>query len=186
MKGGPSRAVVGNVLVMALLAMLAWWLLRLHLQEDWWLGAPLASHWRWAAGSLAAYAALCALLWWRGRTRDDAGSAAGEAPTLLVWASQTGFAQQLCERSAEVLRAAGVPVRVRGLHQVDAAVLQQTTRLLLIASTTGEGDPPDHTLPFLRRVMPQDLALPQLHYGVLALGDRSYGHFCAFGHQLDA
>lgn len=186
MKGGPSRAVVGNVLVMALLAMLAWWLLRLHLQEDWWLGAPLASHWRWAAGSLAAYTALCTLLWWRGRTRDDAGSAAGEAPTLLVWASQTGFAQQLCERSAEVLRAAGLPVRVRGLHQVDAAVLQQTTRLLLIASTTGEGDPPDHTLPFLRRVMPQDLALPQLHYGVLALGDRSYGHFCAFGHQLDA
>lgn len=186
MKGSPSRAIVGNVLVVALLAVLAWLLLRLHLQEDWWLATPLASHWRWAAGSFAAYAALCALLWWRGRTRDDVGSAAGQAPTLLVWASQTGFAQQLCERSAEVLRAAGVPVRVRGLHQVDAALLQQTTRVLLIASTTGEGDPPDHTLPFLRRVMPQDMALPQLHYGVLALGDRSYGHFCAFGHQLDA
>lgn len=186
MKGSPSRAVVGNVLVVALLAVLAWLLLRLHLQEDWWLAAPLASHWRWAAGTLTAYAALCALLWWRGRTRDDAGSAAGEAPTLLVWASQTGFAQQLCERSAEVLRAAGVPVRVRGLHQVDATLLQQTTRVLLIASTTGEGDPPDHTLPFMRRVMPQDMALPQLHYGVLALGDRSYGHFCAFGRQLDA
>ncbi|MBR7518916.1 flavodoxin domain-containing protein, partial [Mycobacterium tuberculosis] len=72
------------------------------------------------------------------------------------------------------------------LHQVDAAVLQQTTRVLLIASTTGEGDPPDHTLPFPRRVMPQDPALPPLHYGALALAVRSYGHFCALGHQLAA
>jgi sulfite reductase alpha subunit-like flavoprotein len=27
--------------------------------------------------------------------------------------------------------------------------------------------------------------LQHLQYGVLALGDRSYGHFCGFGHQLD-
>jgi len=186
MKRGPSRATLGTLAMLALLALLAGLLLRLHLQEDWWPGAPLASHWRWATASLAAYAALCTLLWWRGRPRDDVAREDEQAPLLLVWASQTGFAQQLCERSAEVLRAAGVNVRVRGLHQVDAALLQQTTRMLLIASTTGEGDAPDHALPFLRRVMPQALALPHLHYGVLALGDRSYGHFCAFGHQLDA
>jgi sulfite reductase (NADPH) flavoprotein alpha-component len=186
MSARPSRAVLGNVLVMLLLGLLAWLLLRLHLQEPWWQSAPLASQWRWAAGSLAAYAAFCALLWWRGPRRDDAAAEGEAAPLLLAWASQTGFAQQLCERSAEVLRAAGVTVRVRGLHQLDAPLLQQTRRMLLIASTTGEGDAPDHALPFLRRVMPQDLALPELHYGVLALGDRSYGHFCAFGHQLDA
>ncbi|WP_313346344.1 sulfite reductase subunit alpha [Stenotrophomonas sp.] len=182
----PSRAVFGNLVVMLLLALVAWLLLRLHLEETWWQGAPLASHWRWAAGSVAAYAACCALLWWRGRRRDDHPREGDEAPLLLVWASQTGFAQQLCERSADVLRAAGVPVRVRGLHQVDAALLQQSTRMLLIASTTGEGDAPDHALPFLRQVMAQPLAVPHLQYGVLALGDRSYGHFCAFGHQLDA
>ena len=28
-------------------------------------------------------------------------------------------------------------------------------------------------------------SLQHLQYGVLALGDRSYGHFCGFGHQLD-
>ena len=182
----PSRATVGNLLVIALLAVLAWLLLRLHLQEPWWQGAPLASHWRIAAASMFGYAVLCALIWWRGRPRDDAAVAGGQPPLLLVWASQTGFAQQLCERSAEALRAAGVPVRLRGLHQVDASTLQQATQVLFIASTTGEGDAPDHALPFLRTVMPQALALPQLQYGVLALGDRSYGHFCAFGHQLDA
>jgi len=182
----PSRAAVGNLLVLTLLAALAWLLLRLHLQESWWQGAPLAARWRWAAGSVAGYAALCALIWWRGRPRDEAIAAGGPAPILLVWASQTGFARQLCERSAQALRAAGLPVRLRGLHQVDAGTLRQASRILFIASTTGEGDAPDHALPFLRNVMPQALAVPQLHYAVLALGDRSYGHFCAFGHQLDA
>jgi sulfite reductase (NADPH) flavoprotein alpha-component len=185
-KRAPSRAVLGNIAVVTVLALLGWLLLRLHLQEDWWPAAPLGSHWRWAAASVALYAACCALLWWRGRRRDDGAGDDGQTPLLLVWASQTGFAQQLCERSAQVLRAAGLTVRVRGLHQVDLPLLQQSTRMLVIASTTGEGDPPDHALPFLRRVMPQEIALPQLHYGVLALGDRSYGHFCAFGHQLDA
>ncbi len=180
----PSRAVVGNLLVLAALAVLAFLLLRLHLQKDGWQGAPPASHWRWAIGSVLGYAALCALVWWRGRPRDDAGSEA-QAPILLVWASQTGFAQQLCERSAETLRAAGLPIRIRGLHQIDSTALQQATQVLFVASTTGEGDAPDHALPFLRTVMPQSLALPNLHYGVLALGDRGYGHFCAFGHQLD-
>ena len=179
-----SRAVLGNIAVGVLLVVLALLLLQLHLAEPWWQAAPLASHWRWAAGSLLAYAAFCGWLWWRGRTRDDAS--AGSDALLLVWASQTGFAQQLAERSAEALRAAGLPVRLRGLHQVDADLLQASTRVLFIASTTGEGDAPDHALPFLRKVMPQSLKLPDLHYGVLALGDRSYGHFCAFGHQLDA
>ncbi|MEG2803630.1 flavodoxin domain-containing protein [Stenotrophomonas sp.] len=182
----PSRAVLGNVLVMVALAVLAGLLLRLHLPDTGWQVAPLASHWRWALGSVLAYAALCALIAWRGRTRDDRAGADGQAPILLVWASQTGFARQLGDRSAESLRAAGLPVRVRALHQLDAGALQQATRVLLIASTTGEGDAPDHALPFLRQVMEQPAALPHLQYGVLALGDRSYGHFCAFGHQLDA
>ncbi|TGQ48815.1 sulfite reductase flavoprotein subunit alpha, partial [Mesorhizobium sp. M1C.F.Ca.ET.210.01.1.1] len=47
------------------------------------------------------------------------------------------------------------------------------------------GDPPDHALPFLRGVMAAPPSLQHLQYGVLALGDRSYGHFCGFGHQLD-
>ncbi|MGA6537592.1 sulfite reductase subunit alpha [Stenotrophomonas sp. NPDC101269] len=182
----PSRATLGNTAVIALLLLIAVWLLGLHQQDAWWQSAPLPARWSWAAGSVVAYAVFCAVVWWRGRPRDDTASDSGPPPTLLVWSSQTGFAQQLCERSADALRAAGVAVRVRGLHQIDAATLQQATQALFVVSTTGEGDAPDHALPFLRNVMPQALALPGLHYGVLALGDRSYGHFCAFGHQLDA
>ncbi|KAA9000250.1 sulfite reductase flavoprotein subunit alpha [Stenotrophomonas cyclobalanopsidis] len=180
----PSRAVLGNLIVMVLLAVAGYALLRLHLGETWWQGAPPARYWQGALLATALYALACTALWWRGRPRDDAPSN-DVAPLLLVWSSQTGFARELAERSAEALRAASLPVRVRGLHEVDAALLAQSQRALFIASTTGEGDAPDHALPFLRRVMSTSPTLGHLQFGVLALGDRSYGHFCAFGHQLD-
>ncbi|AWH28371.1 sulfite reductase subunit alpha [Stenotrophomonas sp. YAU14A_MKIMI4_1] len=180
----PSRALLGNLLVLALLAVAATALLRLHLGETWWQGAPTPRHWHAALIALVLYALACTAVWWRGRRRDD-HSADGAAPLLLVWSSQTGFARELAERSAEALRAAGLPVRLRGLHEVDGTLLADSTRVLFIASTTGEGDAPDHALPFLRGTMSASPALGHLHYGVLALGDRSYGHFCAFGHQLD-
>ncbi|KAF1055287.1 MAG: Sulfite reductase [NADPH] flavoprotein alpha-component [Stenotrophomonas maltophilia] len=178
-----SRAVLGNLIVMVLLAVAGYALLRLHLGETWWQGAPAARPLQIAALATLLYAVACATLWWRGRPRDDTAHG-GSAPLLLVWSSQTGFARDLAERSAEALRASGMAVRVRGLHEVDAALLSASAQALFIASTTGEGDAPDHALPFLRRLMPNAPTLGRLQYGVLALGDRSYGHFCAFGHQL--
>lgn len=51
--------------------------------------------------------------------------------------------------------------------------------MLFVASTTGEGDPPDHALAFLRRTMAQCPALGGLDFALLALGDREYRDFCA-------
>lgn len=179
-----SRAVLGNALVMLVLAAIALLLLRLHLGEDGWRPAASPHNAGIAVASVLAYGGLCALLWWRGRPRDDDRDT-GTQPLLLVWASQTGFALQLAERSAQALRAAGVVVRVRAIDQLDAGLLASSERALFIASTTGEGDPPDHAQGFLHRLVPASPSLAHLQYGVLALGDRSYDQFCAFGHQLE-
>ncbi|MCF5091773.1 sulfite reductase flavoprotein subunit alpha [Stenotrophomonas sp. PA-6-5C] len=178
-----SRATLGNVVVLVLLAVIGGALLRLHLGEAWWQGAPPSRQWVIALAATALYSLACAVVWWRSRPRDDTAEGSDQ-PMLLVWSSQTGFARELAERSAQALRSAGVPVRLRGLHDVDAHLLADSARALFIVSTTGEGDAPDHALPFLRRVMTTPPPLGHLQYGVLALGDRSYGHFCAFGHQL--
>lgn len=179
------RPLLGNIAVMLLLALAAVLLLRLHLDQRWWLAPPLPRDWQWAGASLGVYLGLCGAMWWSGRPRDDAAPASGETAVLVSWASQTGFAQQLAERSAQALRAAGIPVKLRSLDKVDAELLAASERMLLVASTTGEGDPPDHALAFINRVMRENPALPHLRYAVLALGDRSYEQFCAFGHQLD-
>lgn len=179
------RAIAGNAAVIALLLAIAGGLLRLQLGQEWWLAAPLPAR-RWIAlAALLGYAAWCAALWWRARPRKDDAAEAGEPPLLVVWASQTGFARQLAEHTAQSLRDGGCRVRLRALDQVDAALLAGARKALFVASTTGEGDPPDHALAFLGQVMRQAPALPDLQYAVLALGDRSYGHYCAFGHRLD-
>ena len=180
-----NRALLGNLAVIAALAIIAFLLLRLQWGKEWWQAAPLPWQWWSALAAGGVYMLACLALWWRVRPHEEPASIDGEPPVLVVWASQTGFAQQLAERSAESLRAAGLATRLRALDQVDAALLGSTRKAVFVASTTGEGDPPDHALAFLSRVMAQPASLPQLQYAVLALGDRRYEQYCAFGHQLD-
>lgn len=182
MSDSPSRPVAGNLAVSALLALAATALLRLH-DGDWWIASPLPDRWWLAGGALLAYLAGCGWIGWR--SRSHRGGTSDGAGFLVAWASQTGFARELAERSVEALASVGQPAVALPLEQLDAARLACGQRILFIVSTTGEGDPPDHALPFLRSVMKLDAPLSSLHYAVLALGDRSYGHFCAFGRQLE-
>src|SRR5690606_41520469 len=71
------------------------------------------------------------------------------------------------------------------LERADAALLARLPRALFIASTSGEGDPPDTVAGFVRRTLSGHAALHGLRYGLLALGDRHYTRFCAFGQRLD-
>jgi sulfite reductase (NADPH) flavoprotein alpha-component len=182
--------LIGNAVALAALALLAVALLQWQVEPLRWRPPGAA---RWIVSGLvsllyvAFVAGVIVARHRRHRIRRPAATAADTATDWLVaYASQTGHAEQLAGMSADALRAAGLKVRVTSLGELDNRLLQQTTRALFIASTTGEGDAPDPALSFIRRSMAEAATLPQLRYGLLALGDRDYPDYCAFGHRLDA
>jgi len=55
---------------------------------------------------------------------------------------------------------------------------------LFVVSTHGQGEAPDNGRHFAQRVMGSEIDLSHLEFGLLALGDRNYPDFCAFGRDL--
>ena len=174
-----TRARIGNGLLLAVLAalMLA---LALWQREPWWNGAADIPRITMAALMLTAWLAI-AVVFLRPQRRE-APSASDDA-LLILWASQTGFAAQLARHSAQSLNEAGIDTLVLPLEAATPARLQRHARALVIASTTGEGDPPDHALGFVPALQGAQIAALDLRiFQVVAArsqGDdaRNVGHF---------
>lgn len=114
--------------------------------------------------------------------------AAADTPrVLLLYASQTGNAQAIAESLSEQLGQAGIAVQVKCCSQLDStAALLQVSCLVLVASTTGDGDPPDSARKLWKQLKRwRGAPLTHLSYTVLGLGDTNYNNFCNFGKIVD-
>ncbi len=120
---------------------------------------------------------------WRRERRTQQGVGVG-GDVLVAHASQTGTATRLAEASAKVLAAVGLQVDVAALGALDPAGLRAYRDILIIASTTGEGDVPDPARRFVKQLAGS--SLNGTAFAMLALGDSSYAHFCGGGETLRA
>ena len=112
------------------------------------------------------------------RTSDD------NSPLLLLYASQGGQAETLARTLAPQLGVTAQSLDAWHAHHPVKALDHKT--LILIASTTGEGDAPDNAVRFTRSLRKHSTPLADTRYHLLALGDKRYPHYCAYGHTLDS
>lgn len=101
--------------------------------------------------------------------------------SLIAYASQSGSAMSLAKRFKKALMH---NVDVRCISTLTPACLTQYNEVLLIASTYGDGEPPEKAQRFVHKLEAQKNYSTPVKFSVLALGDRQYPGFCAFGHQL--
>ncbi len=116
----------------------------------------------------------------------QATPAAASRDVAVLFASQTGTSERFAKKIAKELKLKGHTARVASLEGYAPAALATEQCALILASTYGEGDPPDTVKPFFDQLSgPNAPRLDKLQYSVLALGDRHYEHFCKFGTDLD-
>ena len=122
----------------------------------------------------------------RGPSLAPAGTGQRADTLLLAYASQAGQAERIALQSAGALQRAGLRIAVQSMQAITPEQLRMHRRVLLVASSFGEGEPPDSARRFARLLAQcPPVSLRGVRYGLLALGDRHYARFCGFGHALD-
>ncbi|TSI03053.1 assimilatory sulfite reductase (NADPH) flavoprotein subunit [Lysinibacillus sp. BW-2-10] len=105
----------------------------------------------------------------------------------VLFASQTGTAQGLAKKYGEQLKELGFEVNVSSMSDFKTNNLKKLDHLLVIASTHGEGEPPDNAIAFYNFLQGKRAPkLDHVNYSVLSLGDSSYEFFCQTGKDFDA
>ncbi|XP_054840963.1 methionine synthase reductase [Eublepharis macularius] len=108
---------------------------------------------------------------------------------LLLYASQKGQAKAIAEEMCQQAKDHGFEADVHCVSESDKYNLNgEKDPVVIVTSTTGDGEPPDTALKFVKEI--NDKTLPRNHfshlrYGLLGLGDSEYTYFCNGGKLID-
>ena len=108
-------------------------------------------------------------------------------PLTIVYASESGNSEALAGNVAKLARKQGFKPKVVDFSDLDIASLPKAGKLIAIAATWGEGEPPARAVRAYGELMGEGAPrIDGVDFAVLALGDTSYVEFCAIGKALDA
>jgi sulfite reductase (NADPH) flavoprotein alpha-component len=111
---------------------------------------------------------------------------AKRAPLTILFGTESGNAEALAAQARKVAAKLGFAPKVVDMADFSVADAAATENLLIVASTWGEGDPPQRAVDFYEALMADDAPrFERTRFAVLALGDRAYVQFCEIGRRID-
>jgi sulfite reductase (NADPH) flavoprotein alpha-component len=107
-------------------------------------------------------------------------------PLTIVYASESGNSERLAADMGKAARKQGFKPTIVDMADLDVAMLAGARRLVVIAATWGEGEPPARAArAYADLIGDKAPRLDGVEFGVLALGDTAYVEFCAIGKAID-
>jgi sulfite reductase (NADPH) flavoprotein alpha-component len=114
-------------------------------------------------------------------------SKGSQLKALILYASQTGNAQEIAESLQQSLESKGCKTNLESTLDIKLARLKDYALIVVIASTHGEGEPPDDAIDFYEAVLSKKApSLNGVKHAVLGLGDSSYEFFCQTAKDFDS
>jgi sulfite reductase (NADPH) flavoprotein alpha-component len=145
------------------------------------LGAATATQRAWLAGFLAGLDSAT------GAAPQTSAPPRAAEPLTILFASESGNSERLAQDVAKLARKSGFKPSIVDFADLDVAQLAAHKRLVVIAATWGEGDPPARAVRAYADLMGEKAPrLAETTFAVLALGDTAYVEFCAVGKAIDA
>jgi len=104
----------------------------------------------------------------------------------ILYGSETGNAEGLALKARKAAQKLGFDARLLDMADANLEAIATAKNLVVIASTWGEGDPPQRAASFYKGLMAESApSLAGVRFAVLALGDTAYTNFCATGRAVD-
>ena len=119
------------------------------------------------------------------RGRGARSKAANKASTIILVGSEGGTTWGFAETLRAALEAAGETAHVGALSSFSPRLYAKARRVILMASTYGDGEAPASSAGFLTRFEAEPVK-PGLTLAILGFGDRSFAHYCGFARDIAA